>query len=169
MLYLRQQPERIVPRARRGMTTYRTVFVLVGTAALGIARADPDPRTGLEELQGSWVPTTVEQDGKKMGKAELGKVSLTVRGKRYIFKIGSVTEEGSVSIDPRATPRVIDLKVTKGKLKGRMNQGIYKLTAGELTLCFTSAASAKFPARPKKFVAGAGSGQVIYVLTRRKP
>lgn len=87
------------------------------------------------ELEGVWVVTSSEQDGKPF--------SAPSKGTRFTFADAKVTVnpkkgEGKVlysfKTDPKLSPKAIDLTVDEGKKKITM-RGIYRVEKDRLLLC----------------------------------
>ena len=70
--------------------------------------------------------------------------------------------EGKAHIDPTRTPKTIDMTPTTGRSKDLPLLGIYELNGDEYRICYSQTGKA----RPAKFEAGAGSGQVLTVYRR---
>jgi RNA polymerase sigma-70 factor (ECF subfamily) len=70
------------------------------------------------------------------------------------------------SIDPKKTPKAIDLTALRGVHKGKVNHGIYQLDGDGLKLCFPDVPGTKV--RPVEFKAPAGSQLSLMTLERRK-
>ena len=72
-------------------------------------------------------------------------------GKYTVTSAGKQVEAGTYKVDPKTKPAAIDLKITEGKDKDKMQVGIYKLEAGELSFAI---ASVDVKDRPKNFDGG---------------
>jgi len=107
-------------------------IVLLGTLAGVIAWAantgaqppPPDPKSDLGRMQGRWYYNRVQEDGAEL---ELkGQTLVTVSGdKLTIERDGGVVLAGTVSLEPKAKPRALDLKLTSGEASGKVRKGIY--------------------------------------------
>jgi uncharacterized protein (TIGR03067 family) len=86
-----------------------------------------DPKYELHRLQGEWVRVSLHIDGKP----STASTEMSVTGTRMQF--GSVDDRWDISIDPRASPRRIDLVRTNDRKN--VFRGIYRLDGDSLTVC----------------------------------
>jgi len=118
-------------------------------------------------LQGTWVATQAEQDGKAAG--DLVGHRLSFMGNR--FEIRSKDDKplyaGTVQMNPGAKPATIDFQQNKGALSGRAWKGIYAVDGDTLTTCDNAPNLKK--RRPATFEAKTGSGYVLIMFKRAKP
>jgi uncharacterized protein (TIGR03067 family) len=72
---------------------------------------------------------------------------------------------GSFTLDPKASPKTIDLTPADGPYKGKTFRGIYQLEGDELKACFA------FPGkeRPKTYLTDPESGLVLEFWRRVQP
>lgn len=136
-------------------------------AALFLIAADDTAKKDRERLQGSWETTTAVYDGR----------DLTADGikLRFTFKGDIASLDGSEDVikdysklsfklDPAASPKGIDIKVTAGAQKDTVIEAIYELKGDELRVC----AKMIGKERPTKFEAPEGSNNALLVLKRVK-
>jgi uncharacterized protein (TIGR03067 family) len=118
-------------------------------------------------LQGTWVATKAEQDGKAAD--DLVGHRLSFMGNR--FEIRSKDDKplyaGTVQMNPGAKPATIDFQQNKGALSGKAWKGIYAVDGDTLTTCDNAADLKK--RRPAVFEAKTGSGYVLITFKRAKP
>jgi uncharacterized protein (TIGR03067 family) len=118
-------------------------------------------------LQGTWVATKAEQDGKAAD--DLVGHRLSFMGNR--FEIRSKDDKplyaGTVQMNPGAKPATIDFQQNKGALSGKAWKGIYAVDGDTLTTCDNAPNLKK--RRPAAFEAKTGSGYVLITFKRAKP
>ena len=118
-------------------------------------------------LQGTWIATKAEQDGKAAD--DLVGHRLSFMGNR--FEIRSKDDKplyaGTVQITPSAKPATIDFQQKKGALNGKVGKGIYAVDGDTLTTCDNAPNLKK--GRPAAFEAKSGSGYVFITFKRAKP
>jgi uncharacterized protein (TIGR03067 family) len=116
-------------------------------------------------LQGTWIATKAEQDGKAADNL-LGH-RLSFMGNR--FEIRSKDDKplytGIVQMNPNAKPATIDFQQKKGAVK--VWKGIYAVDGDTLTTCDNAPNVKK--GRPTAFEAKSGSGYVLITFDRAKP
>jgi uncharacterized protein (TIGR03067 family) len=129
-------------------------------------KSNVKPPTDSEKIQGAWLLTAFEQDGRTASKEELGTVVWTLDGEKYTGRAGTDLREGSFKLDPGQTPKAYDYTETAGAEKGKSYRGIYRfILDDELVLCFGVDENAD---RPKEFTGKAGSRQRMLVFKRKK-
>lgn len=145
--------------------TLAMCWLILGTWLVS-ALAQP-AQEAQKKLQGSWIATKAERDGK---------VADDVVGHRLIFtgsrfqiqsKDGKPVYAGTVRVDPSAKPAAIDFEHTEGTLKGKAWKGIYALDGDTLKICDNASNLDK--GRPAAFEAKSGSGYVFITFNRGKP
>lgn len=115
----------------------RSILLMSGFFFASLNTESGDLKTDLELIQGGWVGTKLEVNGK------IAPLEVASRGK-YVFKDNTVTifEEDKIvgkatfTIDQTKTPRTIDLKAIEETAKSRTMQGIYRIEGDKLILCF---------------------------------
>jgi uncharacterized protein (TIGR03067 family) len=142
-------------------------MVLVGCLALTDApkKAGPDGQE-LKKLAGHWAVIQQEHGGKKAAAKELAALAVEIAGQRMTTREGSDVKEDTtiISLDPKAKPAVIDLKIASGADIDKVVKGIYKLDGDTLTICVAEPGKD----RPKAFEAKMGTGHTLLVFKREK-
>jgi uncharacterized protein (TIGR03067 family) len=142
--------------------------VLAGTPV--VLAADPTPeevvQTEFQNLQGTWLYESLEEDGKKTDAETLKARTFLVGADAFLVRQGNkIVQAGELTLDPAKTPRTFNAAVRGGEPKGAAFLGIYQLDKDTLKLCYDPAGQA----RPAEFKAEAKSGLVTAVLKRKTP
>jgi uncharacterized protein (TIGR03067 family) len=104
-------------------------------------------------------------DGKKTPEKDLKGMVLIVKGNKGIVKKGDmVLSEATATMDQKKDPWTIDIKITKGKEKGKTLKGIMKAKDGKVTVCW----GAPGKDRPTEFKSKKGSGNILEVYEEIK-
>jgi uncharacterized protein (TIGR03067 family) len=119
------------------------------------------------DLQGSWIATQAERDGKPAD--DVVGHRLTFAGDRFDIRSseGEPLFAGTVRTDPAAKPAAIDFEHQSGALNGHAWKGIYVVEGNMLTVCDNAPNEAKD--RPTAFEALEGSGYVLLTFKRAEP
>jgi uncharacterized protein (TIGR03067 family) len=145
-------------QAREGIVL---VFGLALLSQVWVAARNYDDNA---RIQGGWVPTRGEDDGRVVPAAKL-KDSQVFFGKETVRLTDKDHKEVWVmryALDATARPATVTLTVEEGRGKGQTALGIYELDGDTLRLCY----AAPGQARPAEFDAPAGSGRQLFVLAR---
>ena len=134
--------------------------------AIAVSASGRKPESDQLRFQGSWQLADMEKNGNKRGEADLKEIHWVFDGSKYTLKLHTTLQEGTVSLDSSQEPKQIDLAVTAGPDKDQTYHGIFKFVDDEIVLCFPDNTRGE---RPKTLTAAAGSGQIVYVLKRKKP
>ena len=116
----------------------------------------------LDLLQGSWAVTTLEVEGQKMPAAMLANAGTVIKGSRFTSMGMGVVYEGTLKLDPSASPRQLDMEFDAGPEKGNTNRGIYKLGGDTWKICLATRGTV----RPSRFASKRGDGFALETLTR---
>ena len=144
--------------------TVLTLALAAGFAAPVDKPADDPVKAEVKKMEGTWAFEKLSQNGEEGPPAdELKEMRLVVEGTTRTVKKGDeVMVKSTYTIDPKASPKTIDVEITDGQLKGRTLYGIYALDGDTFTLCL----SLEGKDRPKK-LEGA-EGNVLQVFKRVK-
>ena len=132
-------------------------LILAGGAARAVGDDAAAPADALKALQGTWIPVD-DQGIDSKWTFDGQSLKATVNGAEYTCK---------VKIDPTAKPNAtIDLAIEDGPedSKGKMSQGLYKLTGDKLTLCV----SLPGKDRPKAFETAEGESHLFELKKEKK-
>jgi RNA polymerase sigma factor (sigma-70 family) len=130
-----------------------------------VARDEPKKaKSDKERLQGRWPALSLEgANGKVEGKgSEADRFKLVFDGDDYVFEGAFGTmggdAKGTFKLDPKKTPKEIDLESQQGRMVG-----IYELDGDTLKLCLNKVGVAE---RPTEFTAD--ETRFVYVFKRAK-
>lgn len=147
-----------------------TLLTALAVGAMGSAQQDPPKETEKPKEEpaptvvGTWRILSAQQDGKALPQEKLGG-SLAIEEKRFSLGFSGGDVNGTYLLNVNQTPKGIDITRSDDANKGKIQRGIYEVTADELKLCLAPAGSRD---RPLKFEARAGSGATVLVFKRTK-
>ncbi len=142
----------------------RIARVLSGLAVVLLVAADekaPTEKDELKRLTGTWVMFDMETNGSGVARAEVKRI--VFEGDKYTFYHEmNKSPEATVTLNPSADPRTIDVK--QG---GKTQLGIYRFKDGRLEMCLAQDGKP----RPTAFATagGPGAGSTLYVLKPKTP
>ncbi|HLJ95750.1 MAG TPA: TIGR03067 domain-containing protein [Gemmataceae bacterium] len=115
-----------------------------------------------ELLQGTWVATGLEREGKAMPKPTLESlhIKLIFNGDKLTFEYPDHTELGTFKLEVSDGRKTIDVATGVDTSKG-----IYQLEGDSLKICGVPSSEE----RPTDFTTRARSKQVLFILKRQKP
>lgn len=137
----------------------RPLVVLVAGLLLGAGPADDSAKDELKRFDGRWKIEAFAADGVPNPDA--------IKNARYVFSGGTyaveyggqVSERGTITLDPAASPREVQIR----KADGEAVPGIYEFDGDTLFLSFAPGGGT----RPKDF--DGGPGLVVIALKRMPP
>jgi RNA polymerase sigma factor (sigma-70 family) len=120
------------------------------------------PKTDKDHLQGTWIPVSVEEAGKKVPeeKVKAKNFEMVIKGDKMTLPHKDGEKEVSYKLNPGKDPKQIDLLLEKEKTA----KGIYSLKGDTLRLCVGKDHDSE---RPTKFTT-AGTNCVLLVLKKKK-
>lgn len=130
---------------------------------LAADRAKDDAAGELKKLEGTWVLVEGKQDGVKIEPDAAAASRLVIKGDQHDLVLAETTLKGKHKVFPSLTPKAIDSTDTEGPFQGTTLQGIYELKGDMFTICINTSGGA----RPRKFEAPAGSGNLLHVWKRQ--
>ena len=131
---------------------------------LAIARAG-DPPADLQRMQGVWKVIYLEEKGKKVPDKELKLMDAIIKKDTVTIRVGNeVSGEFTVKLDPKQTPKAVDLTHTFGDDKGKTELGIYSIEEDILKFCVEELRKD----RPKSFEGAATASCSILILKRKQ-
>jgi uncharacterized protein (TIGR03067 family) len=133
--------------------------------ALTIQAQEPANRE-IAKHQGTWLASSFRRDGQETPQEIVRTITRTVVQDHVVWKRNGKSFAGTAMVlDPRQSPKAIDVIADGGPSRGKRVLGIYRLENDRLTICM---ADADQP-RPKDFMAEKGSRQTLMLFTREKP
>ena len=133
---------------------------------LGLVAAAPVPeKDDLKKFEGDWVFTSWDQSGQPLPEESLREAKWSVKGNKYTFEMGPVSEEGTIKLDPGKKPAAINLTINSGNDKGKEQLGIYRIERDAIVFCLAGPGAKE---RPTEFAAPEGSGQMLLTIKRGK-
>jgi uncharacterized protein (TIGR03067 family) len=104
------------------------------SVAIVPAADDPDD---LKLLAGTWKPTAADLGGNKIDRLVLEKATVLYEGDKYTITIGEKGEKGSLTLDPKKSPKQMDIFPTEGDNNGKTLLAVYELAGDKLTICYS--------------------------------
>ena len=142
---------------RLGLVTCWLIF------SMGLSLTSAQPAAASQkQLQGSWVASKAEQDGKAADDVVGHRLSFTGSRFEIVSKDGKMLFAGTFRVSGPA----IDFVHQRGDLKGKTWKGIYALSGDSLTVCDNAPDLKK--RRPTSLEAKSGSGYVLITFSRAK-
>jgi uncharacterized protein (TIGR03067 family) len=121
----------------------------------------------MKQLEGTWEVVSVTRDGQKEAPPGEATLRFVVRDGRWSVRKGDQTvEEGTFTLDARATPHCINVTPSSGQHKGQTLHGICEVKGDTARDCFAMPAGKE---RPRSFSAEQGSGCRLTVYRRVQP
>jgi uncharacterized protein (TIGR03067 family) len=96
-----------------------------------------DDKKDLEAMQGVWIFTDHETDGKTTPNFKAGVVTVTLKGDTFAVREGDkILQAGTMKLGAEKGLKTIDCPVTEGAHKGITMLGIYTLDGDNMKVCF---------------------------------
>jgi uncharacterized protein (TIGR03067 family) len=116
----------------------------------------------LNKLQGAWIITSFEADGRKMTAEAFDGSTIVIEGNTFTSAGMGAAYEGTMELDQTRKPKCFDLLVTAGHAAGTSHLGIYKVDGKRWTICLAAGGKT----RPETFATRTGTGLVLETLER---
>ena len=155
--------------------------VMGGFLATAVVTAAQEPTQDHKAIQGTWLVSEYDQDGKQPPAEILKKMKVVIQGDRITIKPRLVVEvvpftkdkvkfsldegksdESVFKLDPSKKTKVLDLTWRGDRGESKATKGMYLLEENSLRICFALGNQN----RPKKFPDEPKSGFVRMVLKR---
>ncbi len=140
----------------------RVSLLLMGLVFAGFALAE-EGKKDLDQLQGTWVRSSVVRNGKEVPADELKGMKLTLKGDKYTLDEGKEKRTGTFKLDATKNPKTLDIISDAGPNKGKTLKGIYKIEGDTFTYCVAGPDKD----RPTEFASKEG-GPTLLVNKREK-
>jgi len=141
-------------------------FLLMGLGLLAAPGAkDEKDKDDLKKFEGTWVFTSWEHAGEALPAEARDTARWTMKGEKYTFEFGGMTEEGTIKLDPSKKPATMDLAITEGQDKGKDQVGIYKIEGDTITVCLAPPGAKD---RPTEFKSTEDNGFILVAIKRSK-
>jgi uncharacterized protein (TIGR03067 family) len=128
-----------------------------------VRSAPVPPARQVSELEGEWEVVAMEGDGLKASADDVRGMRWAVKGNVITGSQPGVSGKMSFKLDPKKTPKEIDITSLDGNLKGTTAPGIYEIEGQTLRVCFGE------KVRPKTFTTEAGDGRTMITLEKAIP
>lgn len=133
--------------------------------AAWLVPASAQPAEGaMKRLQGSWVASKAERDGKPADDVVGHRLTFTGRQFQIEDRGGKTVFKGTATVNASTKPAAIDFLHAEGMLKGKLWKGIYALDGSTLRICDNAEDLGK--PRPGAFAAQLHSGYVLITFAR---
>ncbi|MBY0522724.1 MAG: TIGR03067 domain-containing protein [Gemmataceae bacterium] len=142
--------------------------IVLSLLAVGLMIAADAPKSDKEALAGGWKVVACELENKLLPDSVFKELLYTFAADgKWKLEGGPGFPKaagGTFEINPKASPKTIDMTPADGPYKGKTFQGIYQLEGDELKACFA------FPGkdRPKTYLTQPESGLVLEFWRRAK-
>ena len=111
-------------------------YAMICSLILGAVAVVAQPADHIQrELEGTWIATKAERNGKSAEDVIGHRLSFTDHRFQINSKEGTLLYAGTIRLDPSANPAAIDFEHTDGLAKGKTWKGIYALDGRTLTIC----------------------------------
>ena len=150
-------------------------LLILGLVFLSGADANEDAvKKELKNLEGTWILTAVEFDGKEPDPQDVtsdARCEWVFGGNKYTYgQVGAMYKkrEGFLRLDPSKKPKTFDVSPTEAFKPGETFYEIYELEGDTLKISSVNKESMKPEERPKEFKTAPKAGVVI-MHWKRKP
>jgi uncharacterized protein (TIGR03067 family) len=143
----------------------RRFALLAVTLGLVAAAPVPEKKDDLKKFEGAWVFTSWEIGGQLLPEETLRETRWSVKGNKYTFEMGNLTEEGTLKLDADKKPATVDLTINSGPDKGKEQLGIYRVERDAIVLCLARPGDKE---RPTEFAAPENSTHMLLTIKRAK-
>jgi uncharacterized protein (TIGR03067 family) len=146
---------------------FAAVFVGVWLASAPLAGRGADPD---KDLQGTWIATSIEINGKPAPPDTVKRTRFTFQGEKLLVRHEEhegKEVEWTYKIVPDKSPKQIDIVSVQSSGTKKTLHGIYEVNGDELKICFEN--GGKPANRPKKFATNKENEEALIVFKRQKP
>jgi uncharacterized protein (TIGR03067 family) len=140
------------------MSFCAALVLLAAPLAAAEAPGGDAVKKDLEQMRGTWVLVSLEEDGKTATEARRKEFRVSIAGARFAYTVGSETVTGFYKLDPTKTPRAMDIVLEDGPNQGKVKLAIYDFDGDT----FKVAVAEPGKDRPKGFTAGAEYNNAVW-------
>ena len=144
----------------RRIPLFALAAAVLWAAAAPAEPPPPDPKTDLGKIQGRWFYNRVQEGGAELQLKDQTVVTIS-RDKLTVEREGETLMAGTVSLEPQAKPKALDLKLGASQVR----KGIYNYDGMTLTIVL----GAPGGDRPTVFRTKAGDGWTMITLKQAAP
>lgn len=105
-----------------------------GFFAFAANAEEPDD---LKLLAGTWKPKEANLGDNLIDPLLLEKATVVYEADKYSISINDKVEKGAYTLDPKKSPRQMDIFPTQGDNNGKTFWAIYELNGDKLTICYS--------------------------------
>jgi len=142
------------------------LLVVAGCLLIATAgRAEDKAKKAQDSLAGTWDVVAVERDGERMTNKEVKHLQMIFTDKKLTLnKAEKASFDALYTLDPDKDPKTMTVKFLMGPDEGKTFKGIFSLSKGRLTICWSESGVE----RPTSFTTREKSGRTMYILKRAK-
>jgi uncharacterized protein (TIGR03067 family) len=115
-------------------------------------------------LNGTWIPIDAELGGRPFPGDVLKTLTLVVKDGQYTVDWAGVVDKGTLSVEPTANPKTMDITGTEGPSEGRRFFAIYEFKGDTLRICYDVGGTD----RPTEFKTAVGTQQFLVNYRRQE-
>jgi uncharacterized protein (TIGR03067 family) len=135
------------------------VFALSFSSAAWSADAKDD-----DAIEGTWLPSAAELGGKMFPDEVRKTIKLVIKDDKYTVTVGKQVDQGTIKLNPSATPKAMDITGTEGPNKGKTILAIYERKGDTLRICYDLSGKN----RPTEFKTEAGTQLFLVEYKQQK-
>lgn len=138
--------------------------LMLGLLCVGDAQQDAVSKDRAA-IQGMWAMVSTETEGITHSGEALSVYKIVFVGTQFLGAFHSGPASGTFELDVQPAVRAIDLHLSDGSFKGKIQAGIYQLEDDSLKICLNRPGKE----RPNEFTTAPPSGYEIITFKRVKP
>jgi uncharacterized protein (TIGR03067 family) len=142
----------------------KSLIVLTLMLSFALAATGDDAKDG-DSLNGTWLPSAAELGGKMFPDEVRQTIKLAIKDDQYTVTVGNQVDQGTVKLNPAATPKELDITGTEGPNKGRTILAIYERDGDTLRVCYDLSGQG----RPTELKTTEGTQLFLVTYQREQP
>ena len=127
--------------------------------------AEDAAKKDLAAMQGPWILTGLEADGKDAAPAKLEGTTLTIKGDIYLLKTKSQSHEVRLKLDASKAPKHVNMTFLDGANKDKTLEGIYEVKDGTLRIARGLLPDQR---RPEQFATWPNTSYFVMTWTKKE-